>query len=687
MIDKYKQAFREEAREILLDLEAALLDLNDHRDDTELVGRAFRALHTIKGSGAMFGFDAIATFTHDIENAFDQIRNGRLRATPDLISLSLAAVDQIKAMLDEASGQDSGSAATTAQILAKLRVLTGASEAPVHALPAAAVTCAAAIAGTTHEWHIRFRPGADLLRTGANPLLLLRELRQLGTLQVKADTSAIPAIGEIDPERCYIAWDMVLTTPAEADAIRDVFIFVEDSCELAVEPAPSSSPGTEPAPTAPPERGVGDGRRSSDKGVQGSSIRVAAAKLDQLVDLVGQLVTVQARLVEVAARREDRDMQDVAEELEALTTELRETSMGMRTLPLRSTFERFKRLVYDLGRSLHKEVELTFDGGETELDKTVLDQLNDPLMHLIRNSMDHGIEAPEVRRAAGKSASGTIHLSARHAGAQVLICVSDDGKGIDREAVRAHAIEKGLVAADARLSESEIFSFILAPGFSTAREVSDVSGRGVGMDVVRRNVEALRGSIEIASQPGLGSTVTLRLPLTLAIIDGLLVRVGQARFVMPLGNTVECVALTRQDIANANGKHLANIRGEIIPYIRLSEYLQMRTERPEREQIMVAETEHGRFGFVVDQVLGDHQTVIKNLGRLYRNVQVVSGATILGDGTVALILDLHRLAQNVISQQSHPPAYKGPRPVPAGGEVTALSRRPARVPRIQIQRR
>jgi two-component system, chemotaxis family, sensor kinase CheA len=671
MIDKYKQAFREEAREILLDLESALLDLNENRDDTELVGRAFRALHTIKGSGAMFGFDAIAAFTHDIENAFDQIRNGRLRATPDLISLSLAAVDQIKAMLEEASGRDSGSAATTAQILAKLRVLTGASELPVKPAPAAAVTCPPAVAGTSHEWHIRFRPGADLLRTGANPLLLLRELRQLGTLQVKADTSAIPAIGEMDPERCYIAWNMVLTTPAGADAIRDVFIFVEGSCELAVEPAPSSSEGAEPAPAAPVEKRSGEGRRSSDKEAQASSIRVAAAKLDQLVDLVGQLVTVQARLVEVAARREDRDMQAVAEEIEALTTELRETSMGMRTLPLRSTFERFKRLVYDLSRNLHKDVELACDGGDTELDKTVIDQLNDPLMHLIRNSMDHGIEAPEVRRAAGKPASGTIRLSARHAGAQVLVSVSDDGKGIDREAVRARAVEKGLVAADARLSESEIFSFILAPGFSTAREVSDVSGRGVGMDVVRRNVEALRGSIEIASQPGLGSTVTLRLPLTLAIIDGLLVRVGQARFVMPLGNTVECVELTRQDIANANGKHLANIRGEIIPYIRLSEYLQMRTERPEREQIMVAETEHGRFGFVVDQVLGDHQTVIKNLGRLYRNVQVVSGATILGDGTVALILDLHRLAQNVIRNSSISPHTQARAPCPKGAGATA----------------
>ena len=663
MIDKYKQAFQEEAREILLELESALLELNERRDDSELVGRVFRALHTIKGSGAMFGFDALAAFTHHIENTFDLVRNGRLGASPELVSLSLAAVDQIKAMLDEAAGQGGADLAVSAHILEKVRALTGTPEPSPTKQPAPETEKSAASTGATRNWRVSFRPGPDLLRRGANPLLLFRELRKLGDLQITAVTSAIPPLDELDPERCYIAWTLDLTTSADADEIRDVFIFVEDSCELVVEPVlPSSAPDSLPSAPAAPLAKRSDDSRSTEQTAQASSIRVAAAKLDQLVDLVGQLVTVQARLVEVAARHEDHDMQAVAEEIEALTTELRETSMGMRTLPLRSTFERFKRLVYDLSRSLHKEVELSCDGGDTELDKTVIDQLNDPLMHLIRNSMDHGIEAPEARRAAGKRPTGTIRLSARHAGAQVLVCVSDDGKGIDREAVRARAIEKGLVAADARLSESELFSFILAPGFSTAREVSNVSGRGVGMDVVRRNVEALRGSIEIDSQPGAGSTVTLRLPLTLAIIDGLLVRVGHARFVMPLGNTVECVELTRQDIQNANGKHLANIRGEIIPYIRLSEHLQMDTERPEREQIMVAETEHGRFGFVVDQVLGDHQTVIKNLGRLYRNVQVVSGATILGDGTVALILDLHRLAQSVIRDSSAHMQVRAPCP-------------------------
>ena len=671
MIDQYQQAFQEEAREILIELESSLLELNDSPGEPELVARVFRALHTIKGSGAMFGFDELASFTHHLENAFDQVRNNRLQASSELISLALSAADHIKAMLDEAAGHGCADPATAAGILAKLGQLTGAAAEPGNnpEKKTESVRVPAPPMEENRAWRIRFRPGPELLRYGANPVLLFRELRLLGALEIKADTSAVPPLGELEPERCYIAWDMVLKTTAGRDKIHDVFIFVEDSCELKVEPEapvspsaiaspamplPAATPATTEAAPAPPfvERRAGGGRRSTDKSDSPSSLRVGAAKVDQLVDLVGQLVTVQARLIEIATQREDREIQSVAEEIESLTAELRETSMGMRTLPLRSTFERFKRLVYDLSRSLHKQAELTFEGADTELDKTVIDQLGDPLMHLIRNSMDHGIEAPEARRAAGKPPTGTIHLAARHAGAQVLVSVSDDGQGIDREAVRARAVEKGLIAADARLCENEIFSLIMAPGFSTAKEVSDVSGRGVGMDVVRKNVEGLRGHIEIASQPGAGSTVTLRLPLTLAIIDGLLVRVGESRFVIPLANTVECVELTRQEVERANGKHLASVRGEIIPYIRISECLRVRRPQPEREQVMVAETEHGRFGFVVDQVLGNHQTVIKNLGRIYRDVQVVSGATILGDGTVALILDVHRMAQNAIRDSS-----------------------------------
>ena len=650
MMDKYRQAFQEEARELLAELESALLALDEKRDDREVVGRAFRALHTIKGSGAMFGFDDIAAFAHGLETAFDLLRNGQLAATADLINLTLAAGDQIRTMLDEADGRGAVDQRRSAGILADLRQLTGLGLGQPPA-PVASAAPDGATGGLMRDWRIRFRPGPEVLLHGTNPLLLLRELRELGRLRISLDTAAIPPLRQIDAERCYLAWDLVLTTAAACEAIRDVFIFVEDDCELTIEPAAPqvAEPSRTEISTARKGAAV---ERGATTQASASSIRVSPDKLDQLVNLVGELVTVQARLSEVAGRRDDPDILDIAEAVDRLTAALRENSMSIRMLPLKTTFERFRRLVHDLSLDLHKEVELTLEGADTALDKTVIDQLNDPLVHLIRNSMDHGIETPVARRAAGKPPAGTIRLSARHSGANVLIQVIDDGRGLDAEAMRARAIEQGIIDGSARLSEAEIFSLMLAPGFSMAREVTEVSGRGVGMDVVRRSIEALRGSIDIASRPGEGLTVTLRLPLTLAIIDGLLVRVGRAYFVLPLANSLECVELTRQDVLDAHGKHLADVRGEIVPYIRLSEYFHMDTVQPDREQIMVVEPEHGHYGFVVDQVLGDHQTVIKNLGRLYRNVQVVSGATILGNGTVALILDPHRLVQNVVQSMS-----------------------------------
>jgi two-component system chemotaxis sensor kinase CheA len=663
--DQFKQAFREEGREVLVDLESALLELNDNRADQELVGRVFRALHTLKGSGAMFGFEDMATFTHNLETAFDEVRNGRLAISSELIDLTLSALDQIRAMLEagEADAPEADQDAC-AQILTKVRHLTGKPEKQAaKEKTASPETTSVAPVGPVREWSIHFAPGADFMLNGTNPLLLVQELRQMGGLSVRASMAAIPPFGELDPERCYVSWEMVLATSAERDAIRDVFIFVEDSCELTIEPvkdsalqaAASEQASTEGVSAADltalaleDKRAISGGRRTYDKSDNATSLRVPAAKLDQFVDLVGELVTVQARLSELAAQRDDAEIASVSEEIERLTSSLRENSMNIRMMPIRATFEKFRRLVHDLARDLGKNVELTIEGADTELDKTVIDQLSDPLMHLIRNSMDHGIESPDTRVELGKSPHATIHLSARHSGASVLISVSDDGAGINSEAVRNRAIERGLTTADASLSESEIFSFIFQPGFSTAKQVTDVSGRGVGMDVVRQRVDSLRGSIDVASKPGEGTTVTLRLPLTLAIIDGLLVSIGDACFVLPLANILECIELTQADIDRANGKHMANVRGEIVPYIRLREHFNIRTQRPEFEQIMIVQTEQGRYGFVVDKVLGNCQTVIKNLGRFYRHVQLVSGATILGDGTVALILDPERLAQDAV---------------------------------------
>jgi two-component system chemotaxis sensor kinase CheA len=659
--DQFKQSFREEAREIAVDLESALLELNENSGDQELVGRVFRALHTIKGSGAMFGFEELAAFTHNLETAFDEVRNGRLDVNSELVDLTLAALDQIRTMLEEGAGGPPADRAACAGILAKLRLLTGIAEGGPTALGASAAPVHSASSGPVREWNIHFAPGPEFLLNGTNPFLLLNELRQLGGASIRASMAAVPPLAELDPERCYVAWEIALATSAGREAIRDVFIFAEDSCELTIEAVLGLDAHEADAAAAAlnEPRSQSGGRRTYDKPDTATSIRVPAAKLDQFVDLVGELVTVQARLSELAAHHGDPEVVLVAEEIERLTSSLRENSMNIRMMPIRSTFEKFRRLVHDLARDLDKDVELTIEGAETELDKTVIDQLGDPLMHLIRNSMDHGIEPRELRGARGKRPTAAIHLSARHSGASVLIGVSDDGRGIDVEAVRRRAVEKGLIAAEATLTEAETFSLIFEPGFSTANQVTDVSGRGVGMDVVRQRVESLRGSIEVHSTPGSGTSVTLRLPLTLAIIDGLLVSVGDACFVLPLANTLECIELTREDVRQANGKHMAYLRGEIVPYIRLREHFNIHTEPPAIEQIMIVETAEGRFGFVVDQVLGDCQTVIKNLGRFYRHVQVVSGATILGDGRVALILDPERLVQDAIaggrySARGHP---------------------------------
>ena len=698
--DQFKNAFREEGRELLVDLESALLELNSNPGDPELVARIFRALHTIKGSGAMFGFEDLATFTHNLETAFDEVRNGRLAISSELIDLTLSALDQIRAMLEEGIAEaESADPEACAEILAKVRHLTGKPEkqpvqgkamAEKSGLKADTGRASEAASNPVREWQIQFAPGPDFMLNGANPLLLIRELRQMGGLSVRASMAAVPPLAELDPERCYVSWEMVLATDAEREAIRDVFIFVEDSCELIIEPAagPVSAPAAETAQSEAAceagataaalfeQRAAAGGRRVYDKPDNATSLRVPAAKLDKFENLVGELVTVQARLSEIAAKHDDPEVAAVSEEIERLTSSLRENSMNIRMTPIRATFEKFRRLVHDLARDLGKNVELTIEGAETELDKTVIDQLSDPLMHLIRNSMDHGIESPEERAKCGKPPMAAIQLSARHSGASVLIAVSDDGGGIDAEAVRRRAVERGLVPAGAQLAENEIFALLFQPGFSTARQVTDLSGRGVGMDVVRRRVDSLRGSIEVASKPGEGTRVTLRLPLTLAIIDGLLVSIAEASFVLPLANILECIELTQEDIERANGKHIANLRGEIVPYIRLREHFCIRAPRPAIEQIMIVSTEGGRYGFVVDRVLGNCQTVIKNLGRVYRHVQAVSGATILGDGKVALILDPERLAQDAVravaeSARGRPATQ--PRGQPAGAARQRLS--------------
>jgi two-component system, chemotaxis family, sensor kinase CheA len=692
MLDQQQQVFKEEAAELLAELETSLLELEESPQDLELVAKVFRAMHTIKGSGAMFGFDAIAAFTHEVETVFDLVRNGAIPVTQELISLSLAARDHIRTLL-EAGEAD---AAAGSQLVAGFRGLVPSQAAalPGEAAAPAPVEASADPSAPAVTYRLRMRLPADIVYRGTRPEGLLNELSALGSCRVVAQTGAIPLLDELDPESCHVYWDLILTTAAGLDAIKDVFIFVEDDVELKIEVIDDGQPcageldykrlgeillergDLHPADLAevlaarkpigqllvesskirPDQleaalqeqeavRAARAQRQSAAQAQEGaSSVRVPAERLDHLVNLVGELVTVQARLSQAAATREDSELLAIAEEVERLTAELRDNSLNLRMLPIGTTFSKFKRLVRDLSQELGKQIELVTDGAETELDKTVIEKLGDPLVHLIRNSLDHGIEAPAVRLAAGKPKTGTVFLGAAHSGDSVVITIRDDGKGLDREAILAKGVEKGLIAADAHLGEAEIFNLIFAPGFSTAKVVTGVSGRGVGMDVVKRAIDALRGTISIQSQQGVGSSIAIRIPLTLAIVESLLVKIGGDPYALPLSIVEECVELSREEIVRAHGRHLVNVRGQIVPYIPLRAQFAMEGAPPEIEQVVITRVNGQRIGFVVDQVVGEHQSVIKSLGRLCKEVKGLSGATILGDGSVALILDIPHLA-------------------------------------------
>ncbi len=698
MIDKFRDNFREEAAELLNNLEEALLRLEDHPQDPDEISSVFRAMHTIKGSASMFGFQDVSEFAHSVETVLDEVRVERLSVTPELINLTLAARDHIRDLLASDEGADAEQAARSRELVEQLYELRTAEEAGTKETsePTAAGAQPASAAGHYATFRVQFEPHPDIYLNGTNPLQLIAELHELGDCTLIPYLDRVPRLSELDPERCLIRFDAFVTTREGLNAVRDVFMFVEGDSKVVVEEI--DDPETlqeEPYKrlgeilaergVAKPEdieaavrnqRRIGemlvDGgvdpnyvkaaveeqehvRRSRQKlqsEMQAQSIRVSSEKLDDLVDLVGELVTLQARLAQTAARIGNTELTSVVESFERVTDDLRDNTMSVRMLPIGTTFSKFKRLVRDLSSELGKRAEIETYGGETELDKTVIERLNDPLVHIIRNSLDHGIESPEERARLGKPAAGVIQLSAEHSGAHVIITVKDDGAGLNAERLRRVAVERGVIGANDELSDHECFNLIFAPGFSTAESVSSVSGRGVGMDVVRREIEALGGSVAIDSTPGSGSTLRLAIPLTLAIIDGLLVRLGDNKFVVPLSAVEECIELPRAEREEKNGKRMLNNRGEVLPYVELREIFAVSGERPNIEQIVVVHSQDDLIGFVVDEVIGHYQTVIKNLGRLYRETDGVSGATILGDGSVALILDTQRLATVTIAEKN-----------------------------------
>lgn len=667
-MDSFRKKFIEEAAELIDKLEVALLELEKSPNDEALIQQVFRVMHTLKGNSAMFGFDLIDSFTHNLETIYDMIRNGQLEVSQDILNTTLSSVDHLKAMLDEQNYEDPDFKTVHNGLMGKINRI-------INPANAEAVT---ETAGTTEgksefisTYYILFEPNENIFKNGTNPLYLLDELCSLGEHKVFAHFNRLPGITEITPILCYTYWEVLLATDQDVNAIQDVFIFVESDSKLEIQKLAEENLLTdkvfvdEVSHLADIQKDVGlvtiqrlatkaaarinkekakqfTKERIATKDKTAASIRVSSDKLDHLMNLVSELVTTQARLSLFAEQTNVPGLAPIVENVQKLTRQLRDIAFSIVLIPIENLFGRFQRLVRDLSAELHKEVDFIIEGADTELDKTIIENLSDPLMHIIRNSMDHGIEDARVRIANGKPAKGKIHLKAFYSGASVIIQVSDDGAGIDPEIIHAKAISKGLVPSDKKLSKKEILDLIFLPGFSTAKKITDVSGRGVGMDVVKKKISDIRGEVEVESEIGKGTTITIKLPLTLSIIDGLLVSIDSSPFVIPLSSIDKIYAVDKESIYSSFN-NLVTLDGNQIPFFSLRKEFGREPSSEELEQVVVVNFEDNRVGLVVDYVVGEYQAVLKPLGRHYKNHDIFSGATILGDGTVALVMDTNKI--------------------------------------------
>lgn len=715
-LDDALQTFIVESRELLQDMEDALLRMENEPADPDTVNAIFRAAHTIKGSSGLFGLDDVVAFTHVVEGVLDKVRDQELEITGDLVALLLTCSDHIGALVDEvAAGAERCSPeklAISEQLMAQLNVFLGAghgsqSSAVSLSQPVDHVEIASGRVVDTDNWHISLRFGPDVLRNGMDPLSFLRYLGTLGEIVgITTLFDALPVAAELDPESCYLGFEINLKSNADKAAIESAFEFVRDDAVIHILPphtriseyinlirdlpeddmllgqilvqcgtltqnelqqALQEQEAAEDAPRHIGEILLETGvvqpevveaalekqqQTKEAKSRQQQMIRVDAEKLDHLINLIGELVIAGAGANMVAGRTGMPDMLEATSTMLRLVEEVRDSALTLRMVQIGDTFNRFQRVVRDVSRELGKDIALVIRGADTELDKTVVEKIGDPLMHLVRNAMDHGIETAEVRVANGKSAQGTLNLNAYHESGGIVIEVSDDGGGLKRERILAKAIEKGIVSASQQLSDQDVFKLIFEPGFSTAEQVTNLSGRGVGMDVVRRNIEALRGTIEIDSTPGNGTTMRIRLPLTLAIIDGFLVGVNKASFVVPLDMVIECIEMSEQDRQAMSERNYVNLRGEVLPFVNLREHFSIEGEASRRINIVVVQYAGQKAGLVVDALLGEFQTVIKPLGRIFEHLQGIGGSTILGSGEVALILDVPSLIQQAVSLET-----------------------------------
>ncbi len=650
-----ESTFIQEAMDHLQILEEVLLELESSPGNTEHVDAAFRALHTLKGSGAMFGFGELAGFTHHFEDAFDQLREGQAKVSPELIAVSLDSRDHLASLLDLGPDTVAPDALRAAGdiLLARLAKLKG--EPTPHSTEGADETPASQTPDQTvsSRWFITFAPEPAALKNGFRPDLLWDELAQLGELRLTCFDDRVPALEDFDTGDCYLRWEMELDASVPRERIEDVFIFCMDA-DIEINALDEATP--EDAPTAEQDTVAENATEDTDKPasrqaapVKSESVRVDAHRLDDLMDQLGELVIAQARLKSISESLKDPRLESTVEEVEALVTGLRDTTLSIRMLPVSMVFSKFRRVIRDLAVELDKPARLITEGGETEVDKNIIDCLTEPLVHMIRNSIGHGVEDIATRKASGKPETATIRLRASQSGGEVLISITDDGAGLDAEAIRARAIERGMITKEQEVSTETLYQMIFEAGFSTAQNLSSVSGRGVGMDAVRRVVDDLRGSIDVKSTPGQGTEVTLRLPLTLAIIDGLLVDVDGDRFVLPLSSVEECVDLPEDENQREDGRTILRIRDQLVPYLSLDNLFGYNPSAVEKRRVAIVKADGQRIGLVVDDVLGQLQTVIKPLSPFHRSVEELAGATILGDGSIALILDVNALVRRASS--------------------------------------
>lgn len=731
-LDPAIQTYLAESRELLDGMEQALLDLEGGATDPDLINAVFRAAHTIKGTGGIFGFDPIVAFTHKLESVLDRLREGRLAVDGELVALLLQCGDHIRALLEPVTAGESLEREVLERehtLLQSLRGYLGESPGASGQTPPAQGSAVAPAqapvekeeqVASTDNWHISLRFGQEVLRNGMDPLSFLRYLGQLGDLvEVATLFDHLPDAEHMDPEACYLGFELEFYSSADKERIESAFEFVRDDCRIRILPPRSKiseyvtlieelpedtlrlgeilvksksltdnelqeglrrqalevDDGQAGSETAQPMRPLGqilveDGAVDSSvvhaaldkqqqvkerKAQESRSIRVDSEKLEQLINLVGEMVIAGANTQLLAQQTGSGALIESTANLFRLVEDLRNNALSLQMVQIGSTFQRFQRVVRDVGRELGKDVELLITGGDTELDKSVVERIGDPLMHLVRNALDHGIEAPEDRRAVGKPVRARLGLHAFHDSGSIVIEISDDGRGLDRDKILAKAVARGLASPGQVLGDAEVYNLIFEPGFSTADQVSNLSGRGVGMDVVRRNVEALRGTVQLESRPGQGTHVRIRLPLTLAIIDGFLVGLGRARYIIPMDTLVECLEFHGAEREEADRQGYINLRGQVLPILRMGDLFGIEHGGSRRENVVVVRFGELQAGLVVDELLGEFQTVIKPLGNLFGHLAAISGSTILGTGEVALILDIPGL----LKQRAHLAARKG----------------------------